>query len=191
MDAIEAILGRRTVPQAVMREPGPNPDELTKILACGEAAPDHGQLRPWRILVVEGDDRRLLGRYMRDAAATLFPDAPASELDKAAARPLRAPLLLVVIASLDPNHPKIPRDEQLAAASAAAQNMLIAVHALGYAGKWSTGKDAAAPEIRAAFDLGEHDQILGFLYVGRADEAVRPPARNGVDVTVRRWPTRV
>ena len=36
-----------------------------RILEAGDAAPDHGMLRPWRFLVVRGEGRRAAGRAVR------------------------------------------------------------------------------------------------------------------------------
>ena len=61
MDALDAILTRHTVPPAKMGPPGPDEAALRRILEAGAAAPDHGQLRPWRFLVVRGAGRARLG----------------------------------------------------------------------------------------------------------------------------------
>ena len=66
MDALDAILTRRTVPPAKMGPPGPGEADLRRILAAGVAAPDHGLLRPWRFLVVRGAGRERLGELFAD-----------------------------------------------------------------------------------------------------------------------------
>ena len=35
--------------------PGPAPDQITEIVRAGMRAPDHGLLRPWHFVVIEGD----------------------------------------------------------------------------------------------------------------------------------------
>jgi nitroreductase len=166
MEALEAILGRRTVPPARMQGPGPDAAALARMLEAAAAAPDHGRLRPWRFLLVEGEARAALGLLFARALAEERPDLDPAELARQREAPLRAPLILVAIAAVDPRHPKIPEIEQLAAAAAAVQNLLLAAHALGYVGKWATGRPAYSEGVRRGLGLGPQERILGFLYLG-------------------------
>ncbi len=72
--------------------------------------------------------------------------------------------------------------------AAATQNMLLAAHALGFAAKWATGKQAYDPVVKAGLGLAETDRLLGFLYLGSyAAEHALPP-RPGLDGVVAEWP---
>lgn len=166
MDAIEALLTRRTVPPALLGEPAPDEAALKTMFAAAAAAPDHGRLRPWRFLIVRAEARQRLGELFACALAAEQPDLPLSEREKLRGAPLRAPLVLVAVARIDPAHPKIPEVEQLAAAAAAVQNLLLAAHALGFAAKWTTGKPAYSPAVRHGLGLAETERILGFIYLG-------------------------
>ncbi|MDX6751573.1 nitroreductase [Geminicoccaceae bacterium 1502E] len=187
MEAIEALLTRRTVPQVKMTGPGPDAAQLETILAAGMAAPDHGKLRPWRFLVIRGAAREQLGELFA-ASVRARPDHHPEELEKQHKAPLRAPLLLVVIGCLRPDHPKIPEIEQIASAAAAAQNMLVAAHALGFAGKWSTGKNAYDPVIREGLGVQKEEQIMGFLYLGSYGAEQVPSPRPERSAVVADWP---
>src|SRR3954447_19169722 len=66
MDVLEAIFTRRTIPPVKMGPPGPDEVQIRHILEAGCAAPDHGMLRPWRFLVVQGEGRRKLGELFAD-----------------------------------------------------------------------------------------------------------------------------
>lgn len=188
MDAIEAILTRPTVPQARMTGPGPDAAALERILACGAAAPDHGKLAPWRFLVVRGEDRVALGELFARAVLAANPAAPAEEVLKQRVSPLRAPVIVVVVARLDPAHPKIPVWEQRDSAAAAAQNILLAAHALGFAGKWSTGKNATDPVIKAGLGVAPHEAITGFLFLGSITAPASPSRRPALESVVATWP---
>ena len=117
---------------------GPTADQLDLMFRAGLRAPDHGQLHPWRFLIIEGDARHKLGELF--AAALRERDAGAAEeaLQKARNMPLRAPMLVLVIASVKP-HPKVPEGEQLLAAGCAAHGLLLAAHARGIGAVWRTG----------------------------------------------------
>jgi len=189
MDAIEAILTRRTVPPAKMGPPGPDGAALRRILEAGAAAPDHGVLRPWRFLVVKGEGRARLGELFAAFVRRHVPDVAAAEIEKQRTGPLRAPVIVVVAARVDPAHPKIPPLEQIASAAAAAQNMLLAAHALGFAAKWATGKQAHDAGVKAGLGLDPGDEIIGFLYLGSYAADHPAPARPGLDGVVAEWPS--
>ena len=188
MDTLEAILTRRTVPPVKMGPPGPDEADLRRILEAGAAAPDHGMLRPWRFLVVRGTGRAALGELFADFVRRSSPGVSPEEIEKQRTAPTRAPLILVVVADIQPNHPKIPPVEQVASAAAAAQNMLLAAHALGYAAKWATGRQAHDAGVKAGLGLAAHDEIMGFLYLGSQLAGHDLPARPGLEGVVREWP---
>lgn len=187
MDAIEALLTRCTVPQARMTDPGPDAGQLETILDAGMAAPDHGKLRPWRFLVIRGSARERLGGLFA-AATRARPDPSPEAVEKQQKAPLRAPLILAVIARLRPDHPKIPEIEQIASAAAAAQNMLVAAHALGFAGKWSTGSNAYDPIVREGLGVSGEERIMGFLYLGTCRAGQMVPPRPDRSAVVAEWP---
>jgi nitroreductase len=186
MDTLDAILTRRTVPPAKMGPPGPDAAALRRILEAGAAAPDHGLLRPWRFLVVRGEGRERLGELF--AAMAERAGAAPEEAAKQRAAPARAPVILVAAAKVRPDHPKIPAVEQVASAAAAVQNMLLAAHALGFAAKWATGKQAHDAGVREGLGLGPDDQVLGFLYLGTPVAEHAPPPRPALDGVVADWP---
>ncbi|MDW8341819.1 MAG: nitroreductase [Geminicoccaceae bacterium] len=187
MEALEALLTRRTVPPALMGEPGPDDRALATMFAAAAAAPDHGRLRPWRFLVVRGAARERLGALFARALAAEQPDLSAEEREKLRAAPSRAPLVIVAVARLDPAHPKIPEIEQIAAAAAAVQNLLLAAHALGFAAKWSTGKPAYSGLVREGLGLGAGERILGFVYLGSPKGAPAPIERPMPSDRVALW----
>jgi nitroreductase len=188
MDALDAILTRRTVPPAKMGPPGPDEAELRRILEAGAAAPDHGLLRPFRFLVVRGTGREKLGELFAAFVRRTSPDASPQELEKQRTGPTRAPVVVVVAARIEPEHPKIPPIEQIAAAAAAAQNMLLAAHAMGFAAKWATGRQAHDDTVRAALGLEPADRVIGFLYLGSYAAEHTAPPRPGLEGIVRGWP---
>ena len=57
-DALSFILERHS--QSDLQEPVPQGEELKLILEAGLNAPDHGRLRPYRFVIVAGEDRQSL-----------------------------------------------------------------------------------------------------------------------------------
>ena len=112
MQAIEAILGRRTVPQIKMAEPGPSEAELRVMLEAGCAAPDHGRVRPWRFLVVRGEARQRLGELFAEAALAANPAASAADVCNEAENSHRGGYT-VNGGPIDPNPPAFLRGSQM------------------------------------------------------------------------------
>jgi len=171
MDALTVIMGRTSVPPLKMGGPGPDQAALEAILAAGAAAPDHGKLSPFRFVVIEGEARQALGELFVQAARQADPGAAEVDLEKQRRNPQRAGVVIVVITHVRADHPKVTAVEQLGSGAAAMQNMLLAAHALGFAAKWVTGKNAYDPVVRAGLGCAGDDVVTGFLFIGSfADE---------------------
>lgn len=164
MDPIEAITSRVT--PALLGDPGPSEPEIRIVLDAAAAAPDHGRLRPWRFAVLAGKDREKLATLFKESLQRRRPEATAAELDAEGARAMRAPLVIVVAAALQRNHPKVPDIEQILSAGAAVQNLTLALLAMGYGTMWKTGPAAYDPLAAPALGFAETDQIVAFLYIG-------------------------
>jgi nitroreductase len=83
---------------------------------------------------------------------------------------MRAPTVIVVVCRAVPGT-KVPTIEQILAAGAATQNILLALHALGYAAAWKTGEPAYDTEFKRALGLAADDHIVAFVYTGGGDGA--------------------
>jgi nitroreductase len=168
VDAIEALTTRASPPGLV--DPAPDARALADLLRAAMRAPDHGRLRPWHFIIVAGAARAALGNVLAQALREREPGAAEAALVKERAKPLRAPLMIVVAAKLR-EHRGVPAVEQVVAAGAAAQNILVAAHALGYAGFWRTGAPAYDDTVKRALGLRPEDAIVGFLYLGSPSAA--------------------
>jgi nitroreductase len=185
MEAIEALTSRRSPVQ--FTEPAPDEAALEAILRAAMRAPDHGKLKPWRFLVLRGDARKRFGDVMAEAMRRREPEAPANMVEREREKPLRAPLIVVLAAAIKEGH-KIPVIEQLLAAGAAAQNVMLAAHALGFAAAWKTGAPAYDNYVKEALGLASSDAIVGFLYLGTPAAApIALPPSELADF-VRAWP---
>jgi nitroreductase len=177
MDALDCILTRRS--HGRLTEPAPSDADLGRLLAAAAAAPDHGLLRPWRFIVLRGHALLRLGEVFAKAEEARGADAgtlvPEEVLARTRAKPLRAPLIVALIAS-PKESPKVPAWEQLASAAAAAQNLCLAAHALGYGSMWRTGWYGDAPEVRAHLELASSERVMAWIYLGtRRGDAALPP----------------
>ncbi|MGH9153036.1 MAG: nitroreductase family protein [Acidimicrobiales bacterium] len=189
VDALDAIVARRSTGR--LTEPAPGGDDLIRILEAAAAAPDHGELRPFRFVVLEGEAKDAFGQVLADAylhrCAAVGAEPTEGQLAKERTKLGRAPLVLVVCA-VHRHSEAIPWVEQFAAAAAAAQNALLAATSLGYGSMWRTGDVAYDARVKAALGLGEHDAVVGFLYLGTPhDGDDKPPRRPDLAGLVERW----
>jgi nitroreductase len=184
MDAIEALTSRRSPVKLV--EPAPGDEQLQQILSAAIRAPDHGRLRPWRFLVLRGSARERLGDVLADALKARAPDVPPDVIERERQKPLRSPLMVVVAAAIAEG--KIPAVEQLLSAGAAAQNIMLAAHAMGFGANWRTGDGAYDAKVKEALGLKPDDAIVGFFYLGTpAGRTPIPPDEPGVQTFIREW----
>ena len=178
MELFEAIRGRTTFkkvkPDAVPR------DLVEKLLAAGVQAPNHHKVRPWRFVVLTGDGRKKLGDVMAASFADRNPDVPAEALEKPRGLPLRAPVLIAVGADI-PEESNIIEVENISAASAACQNILLAAHALGLGAIWRTGEWARDAKVKEFLGFAPDQHIVGFIYVGYPDVTPEPYTRIGFE----------
>ena len=184
MEAIEALTTRASPLQ--LTEPPPDRSALNSMLRAAAKAPDHGRLHPWRFIVIEGAARDQLGEVLAAALRLREPGLPEAVIEKERAKPRRAPLIVVVAARIRDNK-KIPAVEQIISAGTAAQNILVAAHALGYGGFWRTGPAAYDDRIKTALGLAASDSIVGFLYLGTPAVAAPPTSAPDLAELVTQW----
>ena len=176
MQAIDALLERRSAKTLV--DPAPGDGALELLFECASRAPDHGRLRPWRFIVIRGAARERLGELMADQLRRKQPAASAEALQRERQKALRAPLIIVVAAVCNVTA-RIPPIEQVLAAGAAAQNMMLAAPALGFGAMWKTGDAAYDDTVKVALGLEAKDAIVGFVYLGSMPADAVPPAARG------------
>ncbi len=143
MEAIEAIITRRSVRS--FRSGDVTDEQVHLLLTAGMSGPSAANQRPWQFLVLR--DRSRL-----DALAAI----PAYR------RLADVPLALVVCADLELNK---YGDNWIIDCSIAAQNILLASHALGLGSVWLSCHymEDRQPETRRILDLPEH--IVPFVVI--------------------------
>lgn len=184
MDALTLLHTRNSA--AKLTIPAPSGAELDDILAVVLRSPDHARLRPWRLLTITGDALHSLGELYARALLNRDPGATEDAVSKARAQPLRAPLIVVVIASIQ-EHEKVPREEQLISAGCAAHGILLAAQAKGFAGIWRTGKNAYDGVVKDGLGLLKTEEVVGFLYLGTIDGNYKPLANLALSDFVEDW----
>jgi nitroreductase len=177
-DALRLLRTRRSLKPIELHEPGPSAQEVETLLTIASRVPDHGKLTPWRFIVFEGDARLEAGRAIEAAFRAKYPDAKPEQTDYERKRLARAPLVIAVVSRAAP-HVKIPEWEQVLSAGAAAMNLVLASHALGYGANWITEWYSYDRRVLEALGLKENEKIAGFIHIGKPVQAPedrpRPP----------------
>jgi nitroreductase len=184
MQAIEALLQRRSA--RTLTGPAPDQGALDLILESASRAPDHGRLRPWRFIVIQGAARERFGELLADHLRRAHPGTPEEAVQRERQKAFRAPVIVVVAAIVEAS-PKVPVIEQILAAGAAAQNMMLAAFALGLNAMWKTGAPAYDETVKAAFGLEPKDAIVGFIYLGTESAAPGPAPPTSWRDRVKHW----
>src|SRR4051812_16895467 len=174
MDTIEAMKSRSSAKS--YGDLPPTRDHLASILESAVHAPDHGRLRPWRFMLVEGNQRRKFGDILAAAALRRTPTLSAGDLQRERDKATRAPLIIVVVCRAVTGT-KVPLIEQILATGAAAQNVPLGLHNFGYAAAWKTGESAYDPEVKQALGLAVDDHIVAFIYTGGGLGALFAPGK--------------
>jgi nitroreductase len=162
VDLLGAIESRASALK--LTEPGPTHAHLEQIMRAAVRAPDHGRLRPWRFVVLEGAAREKLGNEMARLSLGKFPQSTPEQMDGERRKALRAPTIIVAAARITQG--KIPQVEQICAVAAGVENMVLTAQALGYGAMWKTGAAAYDAQTKAMLGLAAEDHIVAFLYLG-------------------------
>ncbi|NLQ16370.1 nitroreductase [Marinomonas sp. M1K-6] len=160
---------RNRISQPALSAPAPTSTEWEAILSAASRAADHGNLKPWRFRIYEGEGRARLGQIYWHHALSEVDSLPASKEEAFIKKAYRAPAVLLVYAHLQ-KHPKVPDIEQVMAASAAAQQVLLGLNALGYGAMWRSGPACFTQKTKDLLSLEASDQIIGLIYTGTPKE---------------------
>lgn len=173
---INLLQQRRSVPPVALGEPGPDPDQLAKILAIAARVPDHGKLAPWRFIIFRGEGRARAGEALARVFQALNPDAAPSRIDIERKRFSHAPVVVGLVSRAMP-HVKIPEWEQQLSAGAVAMNLIVAANALGFGTSWLTEWFSYDREAQGALGLADHERSAGFIHIGRPTTTIEDRLR--------------
>ena len=107
MDALTLLHERSSMGK--LMEPAPSAEQLSAIYQSALRAPDHKELRPWRFIEFSGEGRERLGELFAEAEFQEDPSASDETLNAARKKPLRAPMIIAVIAKVTPELEKVPK----------------------------------------------------------------------------------
>ncbi|WP_251976763.1 nitroreductase family protein [Salinicola avicenniae] len=185
MDALELLHQRRSMGK--LAGPVPSAEQLEALYRAALRAPDHKEMTPYRFIEISGAGLERLGELFAQSDRRANPHIDEGSLAAARKKPLRAPMIIAVIASITPDQPKVPPVEQIISAGCAGHAMLYAAFAQGLGAMWRTGTYAHDKGVWRDLGLGQHEELIGYLYLGQpGGRYPSAPARDPADF-VERW----
>src|SRR5713101_347023 len=94
MELFAAVQTRSSA--ARVGEPGPSREDLELLLQAAARAPDHGRLKPWRFIVLDGATREAFTAAAAEAKRARLPAMTAEQLAAEREKFNRSPTIVVV-----------------------------------------------------------------------------------------------
>lgn len=181
METLELLTTRRSTKNLTL--PAPDELQLDTILQAATQVPDHGDLKPWRFVVIHSKEG------MAKFQETVMQTAVASQMGQQAIVKAErvgnmAPMILAVIAS--PKTGK-PEWEQTLSAGCAAYAAQLAAKAQGFDSVWITGMWVHTPALKAAFHCTEQEKIIGLIMLGTSSGHIDAPKNSDMGESVQYW----
>jgi nitroreductase len=164
MELFDAIASRSTAKS--LTGPGPTPGQIARLVEAAGRAPDHGRLKPWRFIAVDGADRERFANAVAQARREQIPNFTDEQMELEREKIRRSPSIVVAGCVVRKDIPKVPEIEQVISVGAAVENLLLAATDLGFGVMWKTGPAAYNAGVKAAVGLAADDHIVAILHLG-------------------------
>ncbi|MBI5718734.1 MAG: nitroreductase family protein [Burkholderiales bacterium] len=184
-DGLACMLRRHSVGPKYLVPPAPSPRQWRQAAAVALRAPDHGDLRPFRFVVVGDDQReRLAGLFAQDAARR---GHLAEEVERARARAGNGPGLVALVARIRDGLEQTPVHEQWISVGAGLMNFLNALHLMDFGAKTLSGASVRDADVVSAF-CAEGETLVAWIVVGTPTHTSRAKRADDVDAAIGPWP---
>lgn len=182
---LDFLLTRRSRPARLLGQPIPSRDEIEQLITAAARVPDHGQLGPWRFIV--------LTRPILDRLAILAGERGTAlgveerKVTKAVTQYRDSPLAIAIIIAPRETD-RIPLIEQQLSAGAACMTLVTAATAQGWGTNWLTGWQVYDRTfLHEGLGLADHEDVAGIIHIGTA--TAKPPERPRPDPkAITSWP---
>lgn len=163
----------------------PAPDELQTdiMLQAATQVPDHGDLQPWRFIVINSENGMQRFRTLLDETAVAL-NMGEKTIEKAKRVGNMAPMVIAVIAAPKPGKPEW---EQHMSAGCAAYAVQLAAKAQGFDSVWLSGLWVNTEQLRNAFSCSEKEKIIALLMIGTAPTLPDQPKNIDTETFTQFW----
>lgn len=173
------IRNRRSIYPRAYSEETITDQEIWSILENANWAPNHKKTEPWRFRVLRGNALIRLGNFLADAYKSKTPEALFSSVkyDKMRTKTTRASCVIAIYMLRDPEE-RLPEWEEIAAVSAAVQNMWLTCSAMGIGAYWSS--PSAFINSKDFIEVMPRERCMGLFYMGKSDHGGKPGKRGSI-----------
>ncbi len=171
------ITSRQSILPKRLNAPGPSAAQITQLFRAAAAAPDHGELTPWRFVLVPEVKRADLAEVFAQALVDRDASATSEQVQSAREKAFRAPLLMLAVARLGPREPDIAMLERMVSLGCAIQNILLSAHSMSFGSGLTSGQAMTSSRLRTLFQLQAGEEAVCFINVGSASKRKPPRLR--------------
>lgn len=150
-----------------LQDPAPSGEILKQILEAGLCAPHRGRIKPWKWILIQGEDRKPFAEAIRAASIRVHPDISKEKLECRVSAFMDAPLVIGIGGIFEDSC--FPLNEQRYAVAAGAMNILNALHFEGFSGIWLSGAFCDDKEFLKYLGL-QDGELLGFILAGTPND---------------------
>src|ERR1700733_4712515 len=93
MELFDALAARSTAKS--LTGPGPTPTQIARLLEAAGHAPDHGKLKPWRFVAVDGAERETFANAVAESRRDQNPGFTDEQMQLEREKIRRSPSILV------------------------------------------------------------------------------------------------
>lgn len=172
MDALSLLTSRRS--NKKLGFPTPNKHQLEQIFQAALHTPDHGKLQPYSFFVFENQGLEKLRSCLKQTVTEFQLDDRAAQKAENLAN---SPMIIAVVAKIQPHIEKVPAWEQMLTAGCAAYAIQLATNALGFDNVWLSGKWVNGSALRQLCGCQEQDKIVALLKIGTAENELEREAK--------------
>lgn len=174
----DIISSRRTIKPQHMNGAKIDHQIIHQLLHLADWAPTHGRTEPWRFFVFADDKVKEFCAAHAQMHRQAHPEKSTEDTFNKLSTMGDNASHIILVAMCRGHLPKIPVIEEIAATAAAIQNVLLGAESLGIASYWGSGGSIHQPEMKEYLGLGEHDHVMGALYLGYSDQPSKVGQRN-------------
>lgn len=167
---LDTIKNRRTIDPDLFNGEIVAPSIIENMLEAANWSPTHGFTEPWRFIVYNKNKVQEFGDFHGDLYKSLTPTEQflQKKYEKIKFRAKNCSNVIICVNKRG-DKSNIPEKEEIAATSAAVQNMLLVATANNIGTFWSTGGMCYHDDFKKYFGFGEEDKVVGIIYVGKYD----------------------
>jgi len=165
VSGLDLIYQRSSCHVHEMQLPAPDTVKLKRIFQAVMSAPDHGNIKPWHLVVVDSEHVSNMCELMCDAWLEHAAHIEPGRIRRLTSYLKDAPMVVLVSANIVEPH-AVSRRDQVLAAAAACQNILLAAEQEDVAAIWYSTDAAELPQVHELFGLTKQQEPVAFIMLG-------------------------